>query len=113
MALDTAIPYLYEQDVTRLFARLALLNQAGVRWVSRVPDVSTATRAIVQERHGAWQTTAEGTQHWWSPEVPDLAQGPGRWIVVRTQEGEERARATFPPLCPRFTVTLGRLPAMI
>src|SRR5262249_47081351 len=25
---------------------------------------------------------------------PDLAQGPERWIVVRTREGEERARTT-------------------
>jgi transposase len=80
------------------------LNQAGVRWVSRVPAVSTAAQAIVQERlpsqedqeqHAAWQRTPEGTRHWWSRELPDLVQGPERWIVVRTQEGEERARATL------------------
>jgi transposase len=80
------------------------LNQAGVRWVSRVPEVSTAAQAIVQERlepqealgrRDAWQTTAEGTRHWWSQELPDLAQGPERWIVVRTQEGEDRARSTL------------------
>jgi hypothetical protein len=95
--LGRTLNWLYEQDVTRLFARLALLNQAGVRWVSRVPEASTATQAIVQERHGAWQTTAEGTRHWWSREVPDLAHGLERWIVVRTQESEERARATLNP----------------
>ncbi len=50
--------------MTRLFARLELLNQAGGRWVSRVPEVSTATQAILQERSGTWQTTAEGTRHW-------------------------------------------------
>ena len=80
------------------------LNQAGVRWVSRVPEVSTAAQAIVQERLepsgpqercDGWQTTAEGTRSWWSREVPDLAQGPERWIVVRTHEGAERARATL------------------
>ena len=80
------------------------LNQAGVRWVSRVPEISTAAQAIVQERlepqealgqRDGWQTTAEGTRHWWSREVSELAQGPERWIVVRTQEGEERARATL------------------
>jgi transposase len=73
------------------------LNAAGVRWVSRVPETSTAAQDLVQERLDTlddWQSSPDGTRHWWSREVPDLAQGPERWIVVRTQEGEERARAT-------------------
>jgi transposase len=83
---------------------LAQLNQAGVRWVSRVPAIAAAAQAIVQERlpspgppepRAAWQRTPDGTRHWWSREVPDLPQGPERWIVVRTQEGKERARATL------------------
>jgi transposase len=74
------------------------LNAAGVRWVSRVPETSTAAQLLVQEHLDtldAWQSSAAGTRHWWSQEQPDLAQGPERWIVVRTQEGEERARATL------------------
>jgi len=70
-------------------------------WVSRVPETATAAQAIVQERldslaeaPAAWRSNAEGTQHWWSRQQPDLAQGPERWIVVRTHEGEERAHAT-------------------
>jgi transposase len=76
------------------------LNAAGVRWVSRVPETSTAAQALVQERlettkdAEAWEHTADGTRHWWSRQQPNLLQGPERWIVVRTQEGEERARAT-------------------
>jgi transposase len=73
------------------------LNTAGVRWVSRVPETSTAAQAIVQERLATpdtWQHSADGTQRWWSRTVADLAQGAERWIVVRTQDGEERARAT-------------------
>jgi transposase len=73
------------------------LNQAGVRWVSRVPETSTAAQAIVHEHVAtpvAWQHSADGTRHWWSRQQSDLAQGAERWIVVRTQEGEERARAT-------------------
>ena len=73
------------------------LNAAGVRWVSRVPQTSTAAQAIVQERLDtldAWQSSADGTRHWWSRELPDLPQGSERWIVVRSQEGEEQARAT-------------------
>src|SRR5258707_11784656 len=52
---------------------------------------------IVQERLATldgWQSSHDGTRHWWSREKPDLVQGPERWSVVRTQEGEERARAT-------------------
>jgi transposase len=73
------------------------LNDAAVRWVSRVPETSSAAQGIVQERIETlegWQSSADGTRHWWSREQPDLAQGRERWIVVRTQEGEERARAT-------------------
>jgi transposase len=73
------------------------LNAAGVRWVSRVPETSTAAQAIVQEHvetSEAWQHSADGTRHWWSRQQPGLAQGAERWIVVRTQDGEERARTT-------------------
>jgi transposase len=73
------------------------LNAAGVRWVSRVPETSTAAQGLVQERLDTldtWQSSSDGTRHWWSREMPELSQGPERWIVVRTQEGEERARAT-------------------
>jgi transposase len=73
------------------------LNQAGVRWVSRVPETSTAAQGIVQERLDtldAWQSSPDGKRHWWSRELAELPQGPERWIVVRSAEGEERARAT-------------------
>lgn len=74
------------------------LNAAGVRWVSRVPETSTAAQHLVQERLDTlddWQSSADGTRHWWSRQLAELPQGTERWIVVRTQEGEERARATL------------------
>jgi transposase len=74
------------------------LTATGVQWVSRVPETSSAAQTLVQERletRDDWQHSADGTRHWWSHEQPDLPQGPERWIVVRTQEGEERARATL------------------
>jgi transposase len=73
------------------------LTATGVQWVSRVPETSTAAQSIVQERVETlddWHSSADGTRHWWSRELRELPQGPERWIVVRTQEGEERARAT-------------------
>jgi transposase len=76
---------------------MTTLNAAGVPWVSRVPATSSAAQAVVQERLETlegWHSSADGTRHWWSREQSDLPQGAERWIVVRTQEGEERARAT-------------------
>jgi transposase len=87
------------------------LNAAGVHWVSRVPETSTTAQGLVQERleprdsTATWQSSADGTRHWWSREVPQLAQGPERWIVVRTAEGEERARATVQRQADRDQVT--------
>jgi transposase len=72
---------------------MTALNQAGVRWVSRVPDTSTEAHAILQETPATWQPNADGTCQWWS-RVLDLPQGRERWIVVRTSEGEARTRAT-------------------
>jgi transposase len=77
------------------------LNAAGVRWISRVPETSTAAQAMVQERLetsetlDSWQRSPDVMRHWWSREQLDLPQGPERWIVVRTREGEERVRATL------------------
>jgi hypothetical protein len=54
----------------------------------------TEAQAIVREEPAAWQTNTRGTRQWWS-RVVDLPQGRERWIVVRSQEGVERARATL------------------
>jgi hypothetical protein len=55
------------------------LNQVGVQWVSWVPETSTAAHTIVQERlqsaDEGWQSSADGTRHWWSRHQPDLPQG--------------------------------------
>jgi transposase len=72
---------------------MTTLNQAGVRWVSRVPDTSTEAHAILQETPAAWQPSIDGTRQWWSRTL-DLPQGRERWIVVRSAEGAARARAT-------------------
>jgi len=80
------------------------LNHASVQWVSRVPETSSAAQAIVQERlessietAEAWQHSADGARQWWSRELRELAQGQERWIVVRTRDGEERARDAAAP----------------
>jgi transposase len=75
---------LYSADnVTRLSA-------AGVRWISRVPDTSTAARAALEVADGRWQQ--DGALFWApAPQAPDGE----RWVVVRTTQGEEQARVTL------------------
>jgi transposase len=75
---------LYSADnVTRLTA-------AGVRWISRVPDTSTAARAALSITDDGWRQ--EGGLFWAA--APQAPAGE-RWVVVRTTSGEERARATL------------------
>jgi transposase len=69
---------------------VAQLNAAGVRWISRVPDTSTTARAALEVTDDAWHQEDAVS---WAP----VAQAPAgeRWVVVRTTQGEERARATL------------------
>jgi transposase len=66
------------------------LTTAGVRWISRVPDTSKAAKAALSVTDAAWQ---RGGAVSWAPatQAPDGE----RWVVVRTTQGEERARATL------------------
>jgi transposase len=74
-------------------ANVARLSSAGVRWISRVPDTSTAStpaKAALQVADAAWQQ--EGDVSWAS--APQAPTGE-RWVVVRTTPGEQRAGATL------------------
>src|SRR5215467_3144949 len=69
---------------------VARLSAAGVRWISRVPDTSTEARTALSVPDDAWQ---QGGDLSWAPARPALTGE--RWVVVRTTQGEERARATL------------------
>ena len=69
---------------------VARLSAAGVRWISRVPDTSKEARAALQVADAAWQ---HGDTLFWAS-APEAPAGE-RWVVVRTTQGEERARATL------------------
>jgi transposase len=69
---------------------VARLSAAGVRWISRVPDTSKEARAARVAVDDAWHH--EGDLHWAA--IPQAPAGQ-RWVVVRTTQGEERARATL------------------
>jgi transposase len=73
---------------------MRLLNQAGVKWVSRVSETSTEARTVLQEGSETWQHSEDGTMHWFCREMP-LPQGTERWVVVRTQASHQRAQQTL------------------
>ena len=70
------------------------LNEAGVKWVSRVPQTSQEAKAVLQEGSEQWQTAEDGSTQWYS-RVMSLPQGPERWLVVRTQASQQRAQASL------------------
>jgi transposase len=66
------------------------LSRAGVRWISRAPEMSTEARAALQVGDGAWQCAGEVS---WA--VVAHAPAGECWVVVRTTQGEERAHTTL------------------
>ena len=70
------------------------MNAADVAWVSRVPETSGVAQAVVREEPSSWQQSQEGQLSWWS-RTQELPHGRERWLVVRSREGEQRARATL------------------
>jgi transposase len=75
-------------------ANIKQLNQAAVKWVSRVSETSTEAKALLQEGSQTWQQSEDGTVHWFRRER-ELPQGRERWVVVYTQTSLQRAQQTL------------------
>jgi transposase len=77
-------------------ANMQRLAAAGVRWISRVPATSREASALLSEEPalGQWASSADGQTRWFSRQM-ELAQGRERWIVVVTDAGLARTRATL------------------
>ena len=71
-------------------ANMRQLNEAGVRWVSRVSETSTQAQTIMQEGSGEWQRAFDGSMQWFRREL-ELPQGTERWVIVRTTASLQRA----------------------
>ena len=69
-------------------------QEAGVQWVSRVPETANRAQAVVRAEPAAWQHSDDAQLSWWGG-ILELPQGQERWLVVRSREGEQRARATL------------------
>src|SRR5262245_56076586 len=75
---EAAAPPLFVADSGLYSAdNVTRLSAAGVRWISRVPDTSTAARAALEVADGAWQQ--EGDMSWAT--APQAPEGE-RWVVV-------------------------------
>jgi transposase len=75
-------------------ANMRHLNQASVKWVSRVSETSNEARTLIQEGSETWQQSEDGTVHWFSREQ-ELPQGRERWVVVYTQASLQRAQQSM------------------
>lgn len=70
------------------------LNEAGVRWVSRVSETSTQAQTILHEGSGEWQRAFDGSMQWFRREL-ELPQGTERWVIVRTTASLQRAQQSL------------------
>jgi transposase len=75
-------------------ANMWALGEAGVAWVSRVPETSSLAQALIREESTVWQQSEDERLSWWGRTL-ELPQGQERWLVVPSVEGEQRARATL------------------
>jgi transposase len=87
---DTQAPIFVADSGLYSAENAARLGAAGVRWISRVPDTSVAAKAALTVTDAAWQQ--DGDVFWASASHAPAGQ---RWVVVRTTQGEDRARTTL------------------
>jgi len=70
------------------------LNEAGVKWVSRVPVTSKEAKEVLREGSDQWQRGEDGNMQWYI-RVMNLPQGTERWLIVRTQDSQQRAQVNL------------------
>ena len=75
-------------------ANMRQLNQAGVKWISRVSETLAEARRLLEEGNETWQQSEDGLIHWFSRQM-SLPQGDERWTVIYTQASVERVRQTM------------------
>jgi len=83
------------------------LNEAGVKWVSRVSETSTQANTVLQAGSQEWETAKDGSIQWYS-RVMTLPQGSERWVIVRTPASQQRAQASLQRQVSRAQVSWER-----
>src|SRR5258708_8941657 len=75
-------------------ANMRQLNQAKVKWISRVSETSTPARNALTASYETWQVSEDGHMHWVN-QIMNLPQGQERWVIVRTSASEQRAQVSL------------------
>ena len=63
-------------------ANMKSYNEAKIRWISRVPETSTAAKTALEEEYEQWHPLSDGSGEYVARTM-DLPQGKERWIIVR------------------------------
>ena len=63
-------------------ANVKSYNDAKIRWISRVPETSTAAKTALAEEYEQWHPLSDGSGDYVARTM-DLPQGKERWIIVR------------------------------
>jgi transposase len=72
-------------------ANMKRYNEAKIKWISRVPETSTAAKHALQEEPAEWHPFSDGSGQY-AVRIITLPQGKERWVIVRTKAGEQTAR---------------------
>ncbi len=64
-------------------ANMKSYHDAGIWWISRVPETSTAAKSALEEVDEQWQPLSDGSGDY-VVRIMDLPQGKERWVIVRT-----------------------------
>jgi transposase len=78
-------------------ANMKRLNEAKLRWISRVPETSMVAReelAKALQTPTQWQVSADGELRWYTCQV-ELPQGQERWVIVSSKASEQRVHTTL------------------
>jgi transposase len=63
-------------------ANMKSYNQAKIRWITRVPETSTAAKTALEQEDEQWHPLSDGSGDM-VVRTMDLPQGKERWIIVR------------------------------
>ena len=63
-------------------ANVKSYNEAKMRWISRVPETSTAAKTALEQVYEHWHPLSDGSADYVALTM-DLPQGKERWIIVR------------------------------
>jgi transposase len=72
-------------------ATMKSYNEANIRWISHVPETSTAAKTALEKVYEEWKPLSDGSGDSVAC-MMELPQGKERWVIVRTKARELAAK---------------------